>query len=486
MNIKLMPLLANSLINRLKGRAEDSQHIDLDDLNLSSSADVSDISASSKKLIAAALIEEFERELGQFGLKTAEDVEKFLEKTPAGERVREYIIEEFIKKIEEQKQLKQEIMEEEFFRNRLIAYLLMKLARAEDREEYIKRINDYVQEQIEKILHHQDAQKLLKPEEKEELTGLLEVTEKLEKEVQDELNDKFAEKDKIQQEFIKINEYEETIEKRYTALNSGVDKLDKVDTDLAKLQDEEKIKTEINNQIEDIKAKLDAQVQEIDALVADGKDKQAMDLLHHHNNLHLQAAGLKDMLAVYSGEKKYYDENDEEVSSFKDAAYVHKPDQKIIVHDGKSYLVNNGVNDINKLSDKERREAHAKYQDSVAIKNLVKSNQKAEREFHGKRLQNNTERSHSIDQEITQLKNKLEHLQATKASIQAELKKPNHDLGKAQRMENSRPTISSGSPLQLQSFLVRALDRELRAEQAQQARAQTVTTPQNISTPKVF
>ncbi|STX29342.1 coiled coil protein [Legionella beliardensis] len=395
--------------------------------------------------------------LSRNGLQNSSQVIAFLH-TPAGETVRELAQEELIEIAEQEDALREKIMEKQAERHHLLAYILHKLT-----YKYQERYQEFcerVQEQIDKLLHHnQEEEKAHHTEDPIELLGLLEFAESLEHKVQDELATKSAEQEKIQQELDKIAEYGETIDNRYEKnLEPGANELDELSE---KLLAADNAQEAIKGQINELESKLDKQTDEISQLIANNEDKKAMELLHEHNKLHLQVAGLKDMLAVVNEEKKLFDKDGKETDSFKEAAFILKPDQRVVIQNNKYYLVTG-----TQLTEDNKLQAEAKFNklkpEILAVKSLVQENKKEEKAFHGKRLEAATERNKTLQDEVSALNNKLNQLQVTKANIAAQLKEANPNLKLTNTMQHAKPTISRSSARQLENFLSEALDSEIK------------------------
>ncbi|WP_131781408.1 hypothetical protein [Legionella gresilensis] len=428
---------------------------------------------------ANKLLEEL-GDLAQRGLKDAKDVMKFLE-SKAGETLREEIIAECIKEIDEEENIQQEMREQQERRHHILAYLLHKLANR--KSEHYKRICEYAQEQIEKLLkHEEDVQKLLNTEDPIELKETLELAEKIIEKTQKELKSKEEEIALINKELAKIDEYKDTIDKRYAAFETGLDEVNQFELqDTADPGNTEAIKANIASRINQIDGQLQEQTLKIDTLLASkdpADEKKAMDLMHEHNKLHMQRAMLKDMLDVYEGKKKLYDVDGNETRSFDKATYILRPDQEFIKENNTFLLVDKHTDYKNEnWKEKAAAEFIKRKPELVVIPGLVKENKEAENKFHQERAINATStrgRQNTLNQEISQLKNQISHLQATKASIEAELRRPNHDLKKAQRMQSSRP---SDSHVPLQSILGRAVTNDIETTRKQDYQRQQIYTP---------
>ncbi|STX51877.1 Dot/Icm system substrate protein LidA [Legionella busanensis] len=428
---------------------------------------------------ASKLLEEL-GDLAQRGLKDAKDVMKFLE-SKAGETLREQIIAECIKEIDEEENMRHEIREQQERRHHILAYLLHKLAHR--KSEYWKRICEYAQEQIEKLLkHEQDIHKFLNTEDPIELKETLELTEEIIEKAQKDLAGKEAEIALINKELFKIDEYKETIDKRYAAFETGLDEVNQFELqDPTDPGNTEAIKDNIANRITKIENQLKEQTLAIDKLLASenpADEKRAMDLMHEHNKLHMQLAMLKDMHDVYEGKKTLYDEHGNETRSFAEAVYILKPDQKFIKENNTFLLIDKNTDYKDEKWKEKAAAAFVKRKpELVVIPGLVKENKEAENKFHQERAINASSkrgRQSTLNQEINQLKNQITHLQATKASIEAELRRSNHDLKKAQRMQSSRP---SDSHVPLQSILGRAVTNDIETTRKQDYQRQQIYTP---------
>ncbi|KTD64869.1 hypothetical protein [Legionella spiritensis] len=182
----------------------------------------------------------------------------------------------------------------------------------------------------------------------------------------------------------------------------------------------------IESRLKQLEEQLDKQVTEIDSLIEQGRDEEAMKRLHEHNGLHIQAAGLKDMLDVVKdpeekGKKILFNSEGKQVHSFKDADFIVANDKKIVKgEDGKFYLLG-ASQDINSMEQEDRLKAQKEFEkvrpEISSLKNLVQRNKTLEKTFHTERMQTITGQSDNLQKEILDLSNQLTQLQAAQASV---------------------------------------------------------------------
>jgi hypothetical protein len=189
----------------------------------------------------------------------------------------------------------------------------------------------------------------------------------------------------------------------------------------------------------------------ISNLEAENKPHEARKLLHRNHGLRLHIDGLADLHAVHRKEKILYTKNGEETDSFRDAAFVLKPDLKI-ARDGTGmrYLIGARQN-LADMDETMKAQARNKYEalkpEIYCIKNLVSHQCKREKNYHRDCVHSVDKHIECREKELTLIKNQHHHIKAAQANVLAEMKKMNPDLVKANNMQKSMPNVASGMSL---------------------------------------
>lgn len=130
----------------------------------------------------------------------------------------------------------------------------------------------------------------------------------------------------------------------------------------------------LQNRIARLEKTNDAEAEVIHKLVDKGEYEQARSRLDSLNAKNLQIGTLKDMMSVTKGDKEMYNNNGEQVQSFKDADFVVARDKKI-VKEGEQYYLLGKDQQLTYRNRGEAKEAflYSKSQMS-SVKNLVSTN----------------------------------------------------------------------------------------------------------------
>ncbi|QRN04266.1 hypothetical protein GH742_10470 [Legionella sp. MW5194] len=199
---------------------------------------------------------------------------------------------------------------------------------------------------------------------------------------------------------------------------------------------------QIEGKINELSDKLESQLDDMQQLIESGKDDEARKILLEHNGLHLQIAGLKDMVGVLKGEKVLYKDDGQVAKSFDEAAFVLPLDKKVVKRDDKYYLIG-AKQDLSTMEEHDLLQAQKDFErarpEISNLKLLIKHNHGLENE----RLQQAQDKSKSLHNDIMTLRNQLTQIQAARSEVVAEMQK----LDPAMTPESLiRPTIPTPTP----------------------------------------
>ncbi|RMX15583.1 hypothetical protein EAS68_12045 [Legionella jordanis] len=427
--------------------------------------------------------------LGRYGLKTAQDVIDFL-KSPAGRTVQALIGDRLIEIALLEKNLQQIRQDSEIRRHRALAALLLgllykKQARAKERRAENDKETKRLLDQQREITHSANAadaahsyaayaqslavlQETLehKIKESEELEEELERLEKEEHKIEQRYHNFQNSLDSLDflQEFLEAHGTErqynvlEKLSQEINSLHAHLDNEQEFDKETIQLFQERKNFLQnqqqfllnframspammLEQRIDSLNHTLEGQAEEIARLLSVRGDRQtveqaeteAMNLLQKHNGLHVQVAGLQDMLSVIKGEKLLFDNDGRIVTSFAQAAFVMSQKQakeyKILYKDGKHYLLtpNQDPDQFDNLKREEKEQAEKSYNrlrpDICNLKHLIHHNKALEFHDHQKKKDSLSQRSEQMQSEILLISTQMNQLQDAQQALSLVLKR---------------------------------------------------------------
>lgn len=203
----------------------------------------------------------------------------------------------------------------------------------------------------------------------------------------------------------------------------------------------------IEDKIKVLSDQLETQLKDMEELIEKGQDDEARKILLEHNGLHLQIAGLKDMMSVLKGEKVLYKEDGQVAKSFDEAAFVLPMDKKVVKRDDKFYLIG-AKQDLSTMEEHDLLQAQKDFErarpEISNLKLLVKHNQGLENE----RLEPAQKKSKSLHNDILMLRNQLTQIQAARSEVVAEIQKLDPTMTPESLIRPTIPTPTpSGSPV---------------------------------------
>lgn len=384
--------------------------------------------------------------LSRFGLKNSVEVIKFL-KSPAGESILTLIGDQLAEIASIQEYQRAEMLESQRRYERMVAFLLLALVHKHDAK--AKSLNEFIQQQINQALKKSaDAKKTAATdvEARRILQKQYDTLEESAKYLESLLADKTGELGLLHQDKLALQQEGMHIEERHTILQESVLHLDN-DSDYIKL-DPDNAHHYLTNRINILNMAFHENSRQISNLEAENKPHEARKLLHRNHGLRLHIDGLGDLHAVHRKEKVLYTKDGEETDSFKDAAFVLRPDLKIVKDGaGLRYLIGAKQN-LADMDESMKAQARHKFQELkpeiCCIKNLVAHQCKREKNYHRDCVHSVDKHIECREKELTLIKNQHHHIRAAQANVLAEMKKMSPDLVKANNMQKSMPNVSSG------------------------------------------
>lgn len=312
--------------------------------------------------------------LSRFGLKTAEDVKKFLH-SPAGE----VLVGEIGQEIEREEAIEEQLRFEEREHRLLILRIkaLLFLWFLEEKTDARDKINEIILKIKELIKEKQHQEHIQESESKSHKTMHYELAIKQYEDTLSELQDAIKEGEYLEQRMLHLEKQRAQLDDKYSIFERILD--EDAHEDLTPPM--------ILSKIEALTEEIEQHIDQIQALIESNQDDKAHGLRNKHNGLNLKVAHLRDMLATHEGTKYYANAAGEHVSSPRDADFILNLEQKIIQHDGKYYLLNNNQDwDSVKESPEALVEAQKHYEQSkqelMTIKKVVLHHKTLETEIH--------------------------------------------------------------------------------------------------------
>ncbi len=380
--------------------------------------------------------------LGHFGLKTAQDVIYFL-KTPAGASIKAAIARQLaiIASFKEGRRV--QVLEEMLFKRRLMAFFIFSVIT--HREAKARFLNEQIAQQLNKTLNNNTHAN--QPESSSSYTqATIDILKAYDAEI-DYLNEEKktykSEKAMLEAALAKQEELSKDLEVKHQLYDEILKQLDSEFVDLEKHLDltaqsnlspeQHELKQTAMIKLQEhytaLQGDIEKQTDSITELLSKGHDEDARKSVHQLNCLHFKATFLSDMLAIAQGQKKLFDEEGQPVDSYSKAAFVLKPDRKIVKHEGQYYLIG-AAEDLQQMGPEQKALAAKQYAQSktelVSVKKMVLENVQVEKEHHHHQTAILQERQGQIKEHKQLLKSQLTQVQAARSIAQQALEKPEH------------------------------------------------------------
>ncbi|HRD69540.1 MAG TPA: hypothetical protein PK657_05315 [Legionella sp.] len=276
-------------------------------------------------------------ELSRFGLKTPQDVIRFL-KSPAGETV----IAEMGAQLAEEKALerRQQLMhlEHSLLIHRLMSLLFLWYLNKETHAS--EQIRDLIQQQNQRAIENAGSQPSSRPsstnDNRDNLRATIANYERALQAVDSRRAALQQEQEELKKEESKLAEQGKSLEEKYDTFEEAIN-------DFEQPEEEELTAVEIEERIAKITEEMNAQVVKLFEIVEENAETLAFK--NAHNALNLKLANYHDRRAVMQGEKIYVDEEGQTVTSFKKAAFIfdiRQKDEKIVRIKDDIFLLKSG------------------------------------------------------------------------------------------------------------------------------------------------
>ena len=353
--------------------------------------------------------------LGRFGLKTPEDVKKFLH-SPAGEAVIGEIGAELAleKAIEEERQFEQQ--QQRLLMSRLQALLFLwfldKKAHASD------KIKEIVMQQNEQAI---ERAKTPAPETKS--TAIAESIKSVDTTLANystaikniEAKEKALDKKMEQLEVEQV-----LMEEKYNIFEYNMNMFEQSLDENPNLSPEE-----IQQKLGVLDAQIIEKEDEIQKLIEMDRDDEAHALRAVMQGLYSQVAGFNDMLAVHQNEKYYVNADGDTVSSPKDAELTLNANQKLVKDENGQLHLIKSTDDWEKIKEDPEAKAAARkgYEaikqnpDAMAIKTVIQHNKVLEKDFHSKRVEDVRALKNEYQAQKTLINNEVSQLTAIRGNL---------------------------------------------------------------------
>ncbi|KTD48278.1 hypothetical protein [Legionella quateirensis] len=353
--------------------------------------------------------------LGRFGLKTPEDVKKFLH-SPAGEAVIGEIGAEIAleKAIEEERQFEQQ--QQRLLMSRIQALLFLwfldKKAHASD------KIKEIVMQQNEQAI---ERAKTPVPETKSAAidksiksvdTSLANYSSALEK---------IEAKEKVLDQKMEQLEAEKSLmEEKYNIFDYNMNIFEQSLDDNPDLSPEE-----IQQKLIDLDAQAIALDDEIQKLIEMDRDEEAYALREVWKGLSSQVGAYNDMLDVHRNEKYYVNADGDTVSSPKEAELTLNANQKLVKDENGQLHLIKSTDDWEKIKEDPEAKAAARkgYEaikqnpDAMSVKKLIQHNKGLENDFHSQRVQEVVALKQETQAQKTLINNEISQLTAVRGNL---------------------------------------------------------------------
>lgn len=232
------------------------------------------------------------------------------------------------------------------------------------------------------------------------------------------LEKKISELQQLEREIHALGKDRDIISERYRFFQSTLDGVYHL-FDLNTLPKPSRIESEIKK----LEKLLDAQAKRLSIAVATDGGLETRRLMQEHNALQLKLDSLYDLLDIAKGKKKGYTTDGEETGSFQSAAFILRPEEKLVKSDGKYYLIN-AKQELSLMSSESKKHAEARF---LAMRPLISSSryrlrhhEMLEKRSHRQRLVSAKQRGLSkasilaLKQEISLINEQIEALENDK------------------------------------------------------------------------
>lgn len=391
--------------------------------------------------------------LSRFGMKSALDVLQFL-KSPEGKTVLALIG----KELAELDSIEERIRKDKFNLKQLkhdsLAYLLLGLMHK--RSKRLHRLYDAIQQDLEKKSKYEQTlakKRRLTQEETEydiakkyvlHLYRHVDAYARASDAMEQRLNLQLNESQELEQDLNEIETMIESAAKQYSFYEQYVaDAHTDIETELPSIDS-------IEQKLAQITAEIKDQTQLISDLAETDDTSEFMKQIKIHRAMHLQQQMWKDILAVAKGEKVFYTAEGIATTNYHDAQFILQRDQKIVMHDGKYYLLSAGqqFDDLSSEERDERAQAYFQLRPQIlGVKQLLEHKHGVEQRAHQERKSDLSLRSAMMQEQMITLSNQIVQVQADRAQAQSLLDAAQAAMPKpASATNGAAPTRTPAAP----------------------------------------
>ena len=402
--------------------------------------------------------------ISRFGFKNPNEILMYLN-SPAGAHLRAIIAEELLE-MAELENFEHALADENEWRYHL-KHALLFLGLLYEEEAYAKHV-----EMIKQIILDQQKQAQAthdKSKKQTEYDAALQQQQILNEQLQafyaaygaldSKLSQKMQESEQLEKELTTLEQEKIALEKEAILFDSALEEMDLIIQEGSKQADP---KTYFESHIAKLKQTMELEIDDINELIANNKDSEAMELLKIHQAHHAQVAGLNNIFDVLKGDKYFVDNEGNPVETVQKAQLIINKSNKIVKdQDGKYYVISAGedLESIKQSANAHERLnlAHRHYQKDLAENNtihiFVAQNKSSKKEHHSKRYEAALNRSTQLQTEIVVLSTQMmriqtDHQQNLMANMQQNiaLKAPNNSTPMAVAPVPRPEPTTSASP----------------------------------------
>lgn len=308
--------------------------------------------------------------LGRYGMKTPADVIKFI-KSPAGEVLIGEMKTQFAEELRTREEIQLKQREESFFK--LLLRVSLILMYIENKAHAAEKVKELILEQNKKSVElaknvSKPTESNIKKQQKNQLAADYDRAINSMAQRQDSLTMDMAE---LQREQQHLEQLAAEIDSKFELFAEGLS--------ANELHDEEPSQVALEEHLAAVEGELEAVYNQLDINPEDAVAKiQA-------SKLNLQHIDLRDRLNVLNGNKYLVNMHGDEVSSFKDHAFILDRTMKLVVENGVNYLIRQNQ-DWEKVKEnpeaKHRAQQKAESLDNLGAKKICQHHHRAELNKH--------------------------------------------------------------------------------------------------------
>lgn len=365
--------------------------------------------------------------VSRFGFKNPQDLITFL-KSPAGESTKAIIGETLNEENALEEELQRLYQERAAMKQRLIAFLIAGYLHRKEAKAH--QLYDRIQEEIDKLLHHDDhhAEAENEPEHLH-LEQMLEAHDQDIEELEQVLKQEQSYLEALEAEKASLDQISRDMQYKYDSYESHIDEIHHFLNEQADTDDSDTLSTLnpaiLHEKIHALSEHIEKASDKVAELLEAGFEDEARRHLQQSNAKNLQIAMLKDMLAVATGERVLCRLDGEPVQSLAQADLILPKDKKVVKEGDKHYLLNHDQK-LDDISHEEKESAHQAFikmkPDMMSVRKQIQHNRDLEEKAHHQQQSSLSQHRRSLQSEIRTLSNQIKQVQAVRAQVHASLK----------------------------------------------------------------